>query len=38
MISLRRNWLVAICEVGIKIGAPWMDTVFYIKNHKTEIN
>ena len=25
-------------EVGMKICAPWMNTVFYIKIYKTEIN
>ena len=25
-------------EVGMKIRAPWMNTVFYIKTYKTEIN
>ena len=25
-------------EIGMKIRAPWMNTVFYIKTYKTEIN
>ena len=25
-------------KVGIKIRAPWMNTVFYIKTYKTKIN